>query len=689
MEKIPPKTDFPQFDLAPEIDFADHRKAAGREMLAEPIWKIKLWLSGLPPEDYELRREHIAAGLNITPEELDKWRNLSFDEKATLITSLTDEEYESERTALSERFGLRLTVLDGWRREAKASQQDKKPKAPERENKGQAVSWPEPEPWPEPVNGADLLDRVVEVISTYVSLSDNQASTIALWSIMTWLHDDLEVSAFLNVTSATKRCGKSLLATEVVPTFLHRPLAASGQITEAVLFRIVEQHSPALVVDEVDTFLRTSPELRGLINGSHRKDGAYTFRCEGDYNEVRRFRTFSPKLLAGIGKLEDTTADRTIRITLVRRPPGGNPLPLWRDRPHEQITILQRKIARWIGDNRKAILQDRGEVAFPPTLDDRQRDCWEALLAIANKAGGLWPKRAYAAAEELSQSDIDEDSARELLIHHIRDVFEAKENPAAIHSKELLVHLIAIEASPWTDWRQGRPLSARELSSLLRDFGIKSQQVKLDSVNRFGYRFSDFEDTWKAYSQKKGGVPHILSTTPLPSSAHAGFSDSKTLPLESEVVDRNPLKASVHATSSGVVDRKGGEGGTEKEMNLFDDFADPSRESDGHGLVVCGFHLPPLPPGQKDSSLRRLLIELEGQISCGVMTLSETRPYVLEFLADTIKPPFLNRWWTRPAKDLSEAQRQQLAAGGLLPPGIFEAEAWEDSTEADPEDIIH
>ena len=80
-------------------------------MLAEPIWKIRLWLSGLPPEDYELRREHIAAGLNITPEELDKWRNLSFDEKSRVITSLTDEEYENERKNLGKRFDLRLTDL--------------------------------------------------------------------------------------------------------------------------------------------------------------------------------------------------------------------------------------------------------------------------------------------------------------------------------------------------------------------------------------------------------------------------------------------------------------------------------------------------------------------------------------------------------------------------------------------------
>ena len=564
MEKIPLPTDTRH--PWTEKDFAEHWTSKGRAMLACQEWEITLRLSGLPPEDYQGRRQYLAAGLGMKPATLDALYKLSFNEKREFVMRLPQEDFEGQRIHLSKWLGHRLNVLDDWRREAKkaakASRRSQaKEKAPEREHQGEAVTWPEPELWPEAVNGADLLDAMVLVVKTYVSLSDHQASAIVLWSTMTWLHDDLEISAFLNITSATKRCGKSLLATEVVPAFLYRPLPTSGQVTEAALFRIVEKHSPSLVIDEVDTFLQTSPELRGLINGSHRVGAAFTFRCEGDDHLVRRFKTFSPKLLCGIGRLEDTIADRAIRITLTRRPPGGTPLPLWRDRDRDRLDELRSKIARWIGDNREAILQDRGQVQFPPTLDDRQRDCWEALLAIADRAGGPWPKRAYAAAEELSQGDIDEDSARELLIHHCKDVFAALGDPPAIHTKDLLDRLIEMEGSLWSDWRRGRPLSARGLSGLLRDFGVKSQQVKLGGVNRFGYRFSDFEAVWVSYSSKKGGDTPIQNTTPLLPSTGAGFSDSKTLPLKSGVVDRNPRKPSVHAGSSGVVDRNGGGGG--------------------------------------------------------------------------------------------------------------------------------
>ena len=694
MEKIPPQADTPQVDTPPtpwtEKDFAEHWTSKGRAMLTSQEWEITLWLSGLPPEDYQERRQYLAAGLGMKPATLDALYKLTFDEAREFVMRLPQEDFEDQRIHLSKWLGYRLNVLDGWRAEAKQAaktlQQDRKAKAPERERQGSAVTWPEPELWADPVNGAALLDEMVMVIETYVSLSSDQAAACALWSTMTWLHSELDISAFLHVTSATKRCGKSLLAGEVVPAFLYRPLPTSGRITEAALFRIVEQHHPALVIDEFDTFLRNSPELQGLINGSHRRAGAFALRCEGDDHLVRQFKTFSPKLLCGIGKLEDTIQDRAIRITLTRRPPGGTPLPLWRDRDRDQIETLQRKIARWIGDNRESILQDRGQVSFPPTLDDRSRDCWESLLSIANKAGGLWKNRAYAAAEELSRSDIDEDSARELLIHHVKDIFTEMGDPPAIHTKDLLGRLVEIEGAAWGDWKQGRPLSDRGLSSLLRDFGIKSRDVRIAETVKKGYRFEDFEAVWVSYSSQRGGHTPILAATTLQTNGGKGFSDSQTLHSKSDVAARNPLKPSTHATCSVVADGLGGDGGSKKERTLFTDQSHESRE---HVTAAFGVHLGEIEP-EEDGFLRKLLIDLEAKIASGELLRAEAQVYMWDSIFFAVKPPSLNRWWTTPVAELSAARLSELESGRLLPPGILDAEAWrEDRNESGPEDITH
>ena len=66
-------------------------------------------------------------------------------------------------------------------------------------------------PWPEEVNGEEMLGNVSAMIQRYVDMPVTLADAVALWIVTTWLHNYLELSTFLNVTCATKRCGKSPL----------------------------------------------------------------------------------------------------------------------------------------------------------------------------------------------------------------------------------------------------------------------------------------------------------------------------------------------------------------------------------------------------------------------------------------------------------------------------------------------
>ena len=70
---------------------------------------------------------------------------------------------------------------------------------------------------------AALLSEIAAFITRYVSLPGELADAAALWLPVTWAHHSLETSPFLNLTSATKRCGKSLLL-EVLGEFAYRPL---------------------------------------------------------------------------------------------------------------------------------------------------------------------------------------------------------------------------------------------------------------------------------------------------------------------------------------------------------------------------------------------------------------------------------------------------------------------------------
>ena len=79
-----------------------------------------------------------------------------------------------------------------------------------------------------------------------------------------------------------------------------------------------------MLFDEVDGIFRgrdeDSKDLKRLLNSGYRT-GATVLRTVGDQHEPKRFSTFSPKLLAGLGGLPDTLESRCVPIVMQRRLP--------------------------------------------------------------------------------------------------------------------------------------------------------------------------------------------------------------------------------------------------------------------------------------------------------------------------------------------------------------------------------
>ena len=104
--------------------------------------------------------------------------------------------------------------------------------------------------------------------------------------------------------------------------------------------------------------------LSALLNGSQTRHTAYIGRIEktdaGKGAELvpKKFRTWCPKVLCGIGGLRNTTVDRSIQIRLQRRT-AGEKKPRWRDRNKEQAETSRRKLVKWINDNRDEIVPKR------------------------------------------------------------------------------------------------------------------------------------------------------------------------------------------------------------------------------------------------------------------------------------------------------------------------------------------
>lgn len=445
-----------------------------------------------------LERAKMDRGVPFEPECLEKLYNLQCNDEA---------EWERVRSNLR-KSKVRVGVLD----------RALKRKGEERDRstlRGQVLQWPHDEPWPSEVDGAALLDEIAVLIERYVYMTQAQADAVALWILYSWLHDRWDISTFVGITSATKRCGKSLLL-EVIEELVPRPLNLSGHTTAAALFRTIEEYRPTCLLDEADTYLRDDDDLRGLINGSQRRSSARFLRMIrlGDDWISACFGTFCPKVIAGIGSLPDTIRDRSILIEVVRRPAGGPKMRHWGDRDRAETKVIRRKIARWTRDHVDTVYRLRRDVSFPPGLDDRARDAWAPLLSIAERAGGGWSGqtgRPWRACETITATTKNETDIAEMLLADIRQVFWKVGDPDQLPTGEpgapyneyapaILPALNEMEERPWSEYRRGQSLSPRGLANQLRRFKIAPVTIRPASrPTAKGYKREAFVREWERY----------------------------------------------------------------------------------------------------------------------------------------------------------------------------------------------
>src|SRR5207249_230683 len=113
---------------------------------------------------------------------------------------------------------------------------------------------------------------------------------------------------------------------------------------------------------------------------------------------LAKFSCWCPKVMAAIGRLPDTLADRCIMIRMQRKTPKEQCERL----RNLEATDLKRQCARFVTDHASQIAVAQPEI--PSSLNDRAADIWEPLLALADLAGGDWPELARQAAVSLSAS---------------------------------------------------------------------------------------------------------------------------------------------------------------------------------------------------------------------------------------------------------------------------------------------
>jgi hypothetical protein len=364
---------------------------------------------------------------------------------------------------------------------------------------GSSLVLCQPEPVDDPVDGIELLAELTWLLKRFMVLPPLAAEAMALWILHAYAHDAFEVSPILAITSPEKRCGKTTLL-EVLSTLVPRPLPTAN-ISAAAVFRTIEHDRPTLLIDEMDTVLdtRDGPQiLRGILNSGHKRMTAKVIRTAGEDHEPRGFSTWCPKVLAKIGVFPDTLDDRSIHIRLQRRTKNESVERMRITRLYSEVALVRRRCVRWVNDNFEK-LRDADPVP-PDELSDRAADNWRPLLAVAEAVVGAWATLCTQAALELSGKEqrIVEHSAAVTLLADLRRFYKS-ENCTRLTSARLIQLLLAQTDAPWSTWKHGRPITAADVATLLKPFGVSSKPMRVKQGILRGYELEGLKGVFARY----------------------------------------------------------------------------------------------------------------------------------------------------------------------------------------------
>ncbi|MFZ2240985.1 MAG: DUF3631 domain-containing protein [Gordonia amarae] len=344
--------------------------------------------------------------------------------------------------------------------------------------------------------GADTLDRVSAFMGQYLTLPSEHALTaITLWAAHTWATSSFYVTPRLILDSPEPGSGKTRVLELLA--LLGRDARITVSASPAALYRKIEaagDDPPTILQDEADAVFNKAGDNDGLraIYNSGYKRGATVERCEGDAKDmkVKDFPVFAPVALAGLaGKMPDTITSRAVTVHMRRRRPDEHVAEYRERRVIVESEPLKSVLEAWVVFESPRLAEAWPDM--PEGVRDRPAEVWEALLAVADAAGGEWPERAREACRHFVLNETPKLSLGERLLFDIYDVFYAEDRIPDVPkgdtglgdrmlTRDLLEALTRDEESEWFDF-YGSPLKPRRLATELRKYGIEPKTIKTNA----------------------------------------------------------------------------------------------------------------------------------------------------------------------------------------------------------------
>ena len=340
----------------------------------------------------------------------------------------------------------------------------------------------------ERVDLCDVIAQLRELLVKHVQFGEEwQPDLISLWVAGTFLHSVFAVFGYLHITSAGKRCGKTLLL-DLLGHLCFNATRSSTDPSPAFIFRDAERNCGTQLFDEVEHLTeaerKSNGALMAMLNAGFRRNARVPRIVDAKTNSFREYNVYAPRVLAGINRLSTTLADRSFRIELIRKCRGVKV---------ERFSARQqdKTLTRLVDDVHLAALEHARKITdayncaedlrIPSEADDRLRDILEPLFAIAavadskqrdNRYINPMIKAAHKLAGVRSEHDAD-DAALVAGLTRLKAITRTDGRDVVISANGALALFQQIEGLSWIDTKD-------KARALLRRLGFRSGVHRLE-----------------------------------------------------------------------------------------------------------------------------------------------------------------------------------------------------------------
>jgi hypothetical protein len=361
--------------------------------------------------------------------------------------------------------------------------------------------------------GATLLHELERFLRRFVVFPTEEAAiAYTLWLCHTHRMDVWDSTPRIAFLSPEPGSGKTR-ALEVGELLVPRPVLSMNS-SIAYLFRKIgdEAGAPTIFYDEADTVFgsraQEHEDLRGVFNAGHRR-GATAGRVKvvGKTMETEELPAYCALALAGLDNLPDTVMSRSVVVRMRRRLRNTEPVEPFRRREQEETGhAIRDQVGEWMAGCEFVY------PVMPDGVEDRDADVWEALIMIAEAAGGDWPARARAAAVRMIASAKGHVTLGERLLRDVRTLFDDADS---MFSTDIVDGLLAMDSAPWGDLR-GKPVDQRTLARMLSRYGdeLTPATVRIGALTAKGYTRAQLHDVWERYVPRPQAGYAVTSVTP-------------------------------------------------------------------------------------------------------------------------------------------------------------------------------